>query len=334
MISPNEAYYSTDLWGVKKIQTVNAWNRVPPMPAGGKTGNTKVKIAVVDTGVKNKHQDLGDYLIGSGCIEFKPFGEDWDFTDGGDDKPDDESPDGHGTCVIGVIAASSPNALGTVGVTPTSSGFPGCKILPLRVDLGITMGGTYADRADAINFAAGKADAQAGNRYIINLSWTMTTDASAVRTAIQNAVGNCVVIAAAGETSPSGVDIGTNPVYPASYPSVIAVGATNSNDNKTSTSNFGSANFVFAPGTSIYTTHNGSMTAYTTTGGTSMSAAFVSGVAGLIYTANAAKHGDSFTINAANVRTILTTAANCDDPTGTLPGPGRVNAFKCVGAAP
>src|SRR6185503_7826709 len=73
MITPNEPYYSTDLWGVKKIQTVNAWNRVPPMPTGGKTGNTKVKIAVVDTGVKNKHQDLGDYLIGSGCIEFKPL---------------------------------------------------------------------------------------------------------------------------------------------------------------------------------------------------------------------------------------------------------------------
>jgi hypothetical protein len=354
-IEPNENYYTNDYWGLKTCKVVRKGNPAPPdawnhsnMGANGSNGVQQVKIAVIDTGVENGHPDLGTTEGGTGSMENRD-GKDWDFANRTDGVPSDESSGGyggHGTNVIGVIGANSPNATGAVGVAP------GCKVIPLRVDLGVTDGGTYIERADAINYIGsdvsfidkwgdqrgqGLAVLNPNNRYIINLSWIMTGPCDAVRDAIAEAVANNVlVVAAAGDTLVGGVDINTSPIYPACYPSVIPVGSVDSAGNKPSTSNYGNGTIkvIFAPN-NFYTTALGS--SYVIASGTSVSAAFVSGIASLVYTANymsSTTTPKSFNKSAAQVRAIIMDPTNCNMTTGlTGKGIGRTDANLCVADA-
>jgi hypothetical protein len=374
-IWPNESMYlgsGADCWGVKKIKAVlkatpqppDGWNhsKITAVIPGGSKGVPQVKIAVVDTGAWKGHNDLGDWDTGSGCMELKPALEDWDFRDQYDKSPNDDYEGTvwvyHGTNVCGVIGANSPNGMGAVGVAP------GCKILPLRVNLGITDMGTYRERADAINYIGSNVSFtdkwgtlrgqglahlniinNLGFRYILNLSWEMAGPSDLIQTAIESAVArNVLVVCAAGEdVATNGRDIGQNPVYPAAYsnetafpnagPGVIAVAASTQTDARKVPSNYG-ANVVYAPGQDIYTTTGGSNSSYTTTGsGTSMAAAFVSGAAALIYTANHITHGNAFTIGATTVKDVLTAAASLDPVTGGAIGLGRININKCISNA-
>ncbi len=82
-----------------------------------------------------------------------------------------------------------------------------------------------------------------------------------------------VVVAAAGNENTGG------PSYPAAYPNVIAVAATNEYDKRASFSNHGSWVDVAAPGVNILSTVPGG---YGYRGGTSMAAPHVSALAGLL----------------------------------------------------
>jgi subtilisin family serine protease len=178
------------------------------------------------------HPDLAANLLPRGT-------EDWDFADVGDSSPDDA--DGHGTHVAGTTAAVD-NTTGVIGVAPK------CRIMPLRVDL---TSGMNQNRADAINYVAAQAVANPGRRYVINCSWKMSGDHAGVHNAIINAVNhNVVVVFAAGNFN---VDIGgATPQYPAIYPEVISVVATDQHDRRASFSNFGAAADVSAPGVNIF----------------------------------------------------------------------------------
>ncbi|XP_077866650.1 extracellular serine proteinase-like [Saccoglossus kowalevskii] len=72
--------------------------------------------------------------------------------------------------------------------------------------------------------------------------------------------------------------------YPADSGMVMVVGATDENDKRAPDSNFGPSIDFFAPGVNIETAGIGSDTETVTTSGTSMAAAFVSGLAGLVKT--------------------------------------------------
>lgn len=369
-VYPNETILNSDIWGVKKIRAIvpgspppppdNAWNHVKMGP-NGSNGVPEVIIAVIDTGVINNHQDLGSYSPSGGTsgslLRKSSSSVDWDFSDKLSKDPVDN--DGHGTQVAGIIGAISPNTPvpyynSAIGVAP------GCKIMPLKVNLSVNLGGIYADRADAINYIGsetsftdwwgdprgpGQAVSNPGNRYIINLSWTMTFDCAAVRTAIQTAYNNSVnkvlIVAAAGDTNPSGIDIGkwtsvSSPgnAWPAAYSEVLPAAATQSDDTKTATSNFstGTSNKVIcAPGAMIYTTGNASTTDYDSNlNGTSYAAAFVSGVAALTYTAAYKRAGGIGSFGRANCRTIIT--GNPAAPAGSPSGYGKVDAWNCVNA--
>jgi subtilisin family serine protease len=184
-------------YGPHRIEAEPAWDIT--------RGTPNVIIAIVDSGADLNHPDLAANILPRGP-------EDWNFVFLAGDVPEDAN--GHGTHVAG-IAAAVDNAIGVIGVAP------GCRIMPLKIGHGPVV--SLAAGADAINYVATKAQADATGRYLINLSWGGTPDSAAVHHAIQRAVGaNVVVVAAAGNDNKN---IDQNPVYPL-YPEVIAVAAT------------------------------------------------------------------------------------------------------------
>lgn len=271
-------------------------------------GNPEVIVAVVDTGCDLDHPDLAANLLPQGD-------EDWDFGDGVDPVPEDT--DGHGTHVAGTAAASD-NAVGMVGVAPA------CRLMPLRVNL---TSGFNQNRADAINYVAQQAMANPGRRYVINCSWKMSGDHAGVHNAIVNAVNHGVlVVFSAGNASQ---DIDVTPQFPAVYPEVIAVAATDQKDRRAIFSNYGGKVDVSAPGVNVFSTVPDNTFAFKD--GTSMAAPHVAGVAALIWSRNRS-------LSNQQVRIILETT--CDDIDALNPafagklGKGRINALRALQATP
>jgi hypothetical protein len=271
-------------------------------------GTSNVIVAVIDTGADLDHPDLVANLLPRGS-------EDWDFADGADPSPDDI--DGHGTHVAGT-AAGVDNTAGVIGVAP------GSRVMPLRINL---TAGMNQNRADAINYVASQAVANPTRRYVINCSWRMNGDHAGVHNAILNAVGKNVVVAfAAGNAN---ADIDVTPQYPAVYPEVIAVAATDQQDRRAVFSNYGTKVSVSAPGVNIYSTYPND--SYAFLDGTSMASPHVAGLAALIWSRNP-------TLTNHQVRkTIEDTCDNIDAKNpgfaGKL-GRGRINAFKGLMATP
>jgi hypothetical protein len=156
----------------------------------------------------------------------------------------------------------------------------------------------------------------------------MNGDHAGVHNAIINAVNkNVVVVFAAGNFN---VDIGgPTPQYPAIYPEVIAVVATDQKDKRASFSNFGAAADVSAPGVNIFSSIPNDTFGFMD--GTSMASPHVTGLAGLIWSRNR-------TLTNKQVRTIIETT--CDNIDALNPGfagklgKGRINAFKALNATP
>ena len=271
-------------------------------------GNPNVVVAVVDTGADVNHPDLASNILPRGA-------EDWDFADAADPVPDDA--DGHGTHVAGTVAAVD-NAVGVVGVAP------GCRIMPLRVNL---TAGMNQNRADAINYVAAQAAANPGRRYVINCSWRMNGDHAGVHNAIINAVNQNVVVCFAAGNANQNTDV--TPQYPGVYPEVISVAATDQRDRKASFSNFGANVDVSAPGVNIYSTFPDDT--YTFLDGTSMASPHAAGLAALVWSRNP-------TLTNQQVR--QTVENNCDNIDALNPafvgrlGRGRINAFRALSATP
>ena len=271
-------------------------------------GHPDVIVAVIDTGMDLDHPDLLSNLLARGA-------EDWDFSDVADPSPDDT--DGHGTHVSGTAAAVD-NGTGGIGMAPR------CRLMPLRINL---TAGMNQNRADAINYVAAQATANPSRRYVINCSWKMSGDHAGVHNAIINAVNNNVVVVfAAGNNNQ---DIEVPPFYPAIYPEVIAVAATNQQDVRASFSNYGAKVDVSAPGVNIYSSYPDNGYAYLD--GTSMASPHVAGLAALVWSRNRS-------LSNHKVRSII--ESTCDNIDAKNPGfigklgKGRINAYRAVHATP
>lgn len=282
------------------IDAVEAWDIT--------RGDPSVIVAVIDTGADLNHPDLQSNFLPRGA-------EDWDFADAADPVPDDTM--GHGTHVAGTIGAAD-NTTGVIGLASR------CRIMPLRVDLTT---GMNQNRADAINYVAAQATSHPTQRYVINCSWRMSGDHAGVHNAIINAVtNNVVVVFAAGNNNQ---DIDVTPQYPAVYPEVIAVAATDQRDRKASFSNYGTKVDVSAPGVNIYSTYPDDT--YNFLDGTSMASPHVAGLAALIRSRNS-----SLTVQ--HVRQII--ESSCDNIDAKNPayvgklGKGRINAYRALAATP
>lgn len=245
---PNDPPYqggpAEQRWGFERVRAPQAWTAVVPV------GPT---VAVIDTGVDTAHADLSG-KVANGA----------DFIAAGGDGTTD--PAGHGTHVAGVIAARGDNAAGMAGVCW------GCDIMPVRVcDAGAC---PFFSVLNGVTYAANN-----GAR-VINISLETTAAPGSPEWDIfQNVIDYAVstgafVVAAAGNN-------GNNEnTIPAALDGVFAASAVDTTDYPAAFANTSSIVDIYAPGVSIYSTEPGG--AEGMRDGTSMSAAFVSGAAGLL----------------------------------------------------
>jgi len=296
-----------DMWALKRIKADVAWDTAQ---------GDGVVVAVVDTGLDYNHVDIAPNVWSNPLEVTGATGVDDDSNGLKDDvrgwhfeypvsyndtyKSDNDVMDrnGHGTFVAGIIAAVGNNGSGIVGVAPQA------KIMPVKAySSGWSMSsGPEPDSpfANAILYAAyNGAD-------VINLSWGCSdcfnspTIADAVTVA--NALGAIVVAAAENRAS----DV--KDAFPAMIPGVITVSSSDINDDFSLYSNRGYLVDVAAPGGNSGLSANNApdyisilslgiaqpflsesaavSPGYLRSAGTSASAAYVSGVAALVLSAN------------------------------------------------
>jgi thermitase len=227
-------------YGPQKVQAPSAWDVT--------RSNSSIRITIIDTGVQLNHPELTSKLLPG-----------YNFVDENTNPSDGN---GHGTHVAGIAAAVTNNVSGIAGMAPLAS------ILPLRA-LDNTGNGTLNNIANAIIYAADQG------AQVINLSLGGSQGFLTLENAINYAWDKgSVTLAAAGNE-------GTNTLtYPAYYENAIAVASTDSNDQKSSFSNYGTWVEVAALGSNILSTYIVSNYAYLS--GTSMACPHVAGLAALL----------------------------------------------------
>jgi len=251
---PNDTYQSTQ-WHINKINLNEAWDIT--------TGNSNIKVAVIDTGVDAGHNDLG---YGNDSYSHVSTTLGYDYTRSCIYQTPTYY---HGTFVAGVLGAKTNNGVGVSGVSGGNNS-AGITIIPYCLGNSNTFYSTHL--ADAIIDAVDKGAS------IINISLSSIYDSS-VDTAILYAYNHNVSVVCATKN-----DGEPNIVYPASNQYTIAVGASGRNDHRCSFSNYGTGIDIVAPGDTIFSTvlSNG----YASDFGNSFSAPQVSGVIALMLSVN------------------------------------------------
>ena len=231
---PNDPFY-TNQWNMQQIGAEGAW--------GMELGNANIWIAIIDSGFDLAHPDI-NYTPNSGGT-LTHFNAD-EFLNG-DPPPYDAGPSGvpHGTAVAGISGATATNSQGVAGIAG------GCQIMPVR--LGTIP--TSARVAAGINWAANNG------AQVANLSLTTTATVAATDAVVNAWTAGMLLCAATGN---GGGNI-TSPLigFPANHPTVMAVGASDRNDERKRPartdgecwgSQFGNEIDVVAPGVNIWTT--------------------------------------------------------------------------------
>jgi len=292
-------------------------------------GDPSIIVAVLDSGIKLNHPEMVERIWFN--LEELPNNTDtdangytddfrgWDFVNGDNEARDDH---GHGTNVTGILAATGNNGIGYAGVDWN------CTIMPLKI-LDNENLGFYTWWTDAIYYAVDN-----GAR-VLNMSVGGSGYSQIMREAAEYAHENGVTIVVS-----SGNENRLAPSYPSGYPTTIAVGSTNSNDqltrpffwSQTSGSNFGPHIDVVAPGNFIYGLNYLSNTNYDSYwGGTSQAAPLVAGLASLLLAQESALAPD-------DIRDIIRSTAEdqVGRPTEDTPGydiyhgHGRINAYDAL----
>ncbi|ELR72562.1 Subtilisin-like serine protease [Fulvivirga imtechensis AK7] len=233
------------------------------------TGSPEIKIAVLDTGVDKKHQEIGESLLpGMDFVDIIDGAEKFvgDYL-GYDTDPDDEV--GHGTHVCGILAAK--------GIKMPTGIAPSCKIVPVRV-LGALKTGNGVVGAGLIdNINNGIKWAVDQQVDVINMSLGIRHEGGGLphEEVIRYALSKGVSIVAA-----SGNDGRQDRYYPGALPGVIAVGAVDHNNQMATFSTYGSHVSFVAPGANIISTYPENK--YSISSGTSQASPYVAGAIALL----------------------------------------------------
>lgn len=323
-ITPNDPYFN-EQWPLKNsgqeggksgadISAIKAWAKT--------TGDQKIVVAVLDTGVDYTHVDLAANMW------FRPDSvpqyKDDDLGTVNDARgfnatknssdPMDEN--GHGTHCAGIIGAVGDNEEGVSGINWKVT------IMPLKF-LGRGGFGSTKDAIEAINYAIDRKR-NGVNVRVISASWGSTQYSKALGDAIR-AAGDAGIlfVAAAGNSS---TDNDSKPHYPSNYelPNVISVAALDRFDALASFSNFGAKTVhVAAPGREIPSTWLNDD--YRDASGTSMATPYVSGTAALVLARES-----NLSVEQLRER-ILKSVDPLESLKGKVASGGRINALKSLG---
>ena len=276
MILPNDPKYP-EQWSLPLMKLPQAW--------AIEKGNREVVIAIIDSGIDYRHDDLAPKAwINPGEVPENGLDDDgngyvddvygWDFTDApnlqaegdyieGDNEPIDER--GHGTHVAGIAGALPDNGIGIAGVAWE------CPLMAIRA--GLSLGGSSRLQDD--DSAAAIVYATDNGASVINMSWGGEHRSFVIQDAIDYAYARGVVLVAAAGNSQK-----PTAIFPAAYRKVIAVASTEQNQQRFYQSNFGASIDIGAPGNVILSTQINNQ--YRLLTGTSMASPHVAGVAALI----------------------------------------------------
>jgi len=318
-------------WHLGRLGVEEAWVRQRGVPG--------TVVAIVDTGVDWHHPDLapnlwvdpGEDLDGDGLWEpedangldddangFTDDGAGWDFVDlsesqlwpGEDGFPADNDPDdlnGHGTHCAGNAVAAGFNGLGVASPAPFA------RLLPVRAGYWASDGQGYVSHG-----LEGMLYAAAQGARVVSMSFGGPSGGSFWQDAVNALTGQGVVLLAA-----AGNENSSQRSYPAGFAPVIAVGATDRDDQRASFSNYGSWVDLAAPGVDILSTTRGA--SWGSMQGTSMATPVAAGVAALLLSTHPSWGADSV------LARLQATALPV--PGGQL-GAGRVDAAAALAGEP
>ncbi|WP_422665332.1 type VII secretion-associated serine protease mycosin [Actinacidiphila cocklensis] len=232
-------------WSLQRVLMNQLWQS---------TRGKGVNVAVIDSGVDVRNPQLTgavDTAHSTDLVDPKGHGT----TD----------PVGHGTEVAGIIAARPAASTGFVGIAPEAT------IISIR-QANQDGTGTVPHLVTALQRAV------AAHAKVINISQDTSRSTPELENAIEAAVrADVVVVASAGN---DGGDGKARATYPGAYPGVLAVGASDRNNERASFSQAGDFVGVAAPGVDMLSTVP--IGGQCVDNGTSFAAPYVAGVATLI----------------------------------------------------
>jgi thermitase len=252
--APNDPFFDQQYNLAPAIRVRGAWDY---------SRGEGVSIGFVDTGYDGDHPDLdskarGDYDF----VREDPVAQDFGY---------------HGTAVVGVAAAETDNQ-GGIASAGFEAGFfmaKGCTDECLSSDTAAALDWLVDRGVGIINLSFGVEQKPPGDE-VLGLAVQRAQEAGAL------------VIASVGNDG-----INTDSFYPAAYPGVLGVAATDENNASASFSNSGPVVDVAAPGVDIISTYNEHYPGNETRAlyargfsGTSYAAPHVAGVAALIKARN------------------------------------------------
>ena len=264
LLLPNDPYAQSS-WALQTTQTPAAWNQ---------TTGSSVLVAVIDSGFALDHEDLkqqwhknpgetGTTQVGDRCWTgvvkdkstnncdddnngYKDDVTGWNFVASTNNPQAGQSnPSGaavsHGTETAGLAGATSNNGLGIASFNW------GTRLMPLQA-LSDDGAGYTSDVIAALYYAVDNG------AQVVNMSLGGSQPDPAMQIAIDYAYERNVVVVAAAGNCGTGQELGCDPNKPGamSYPAlsrhVIAVGATDSTNQRASFSSYGPGLDVVAPG--------------------------------------------------------------------------------------
>ncbi len=318
---PNDPRYPQQ-WSLSKVNAPKAWD--------SSKGDSSVRIAIVDNAVSTGHEDLkaamwdnSDEMDGNSLDDdLNGYPDDKHGYDVADQDGDPDPPSGsgsnsawvHGTHVGGIAGASTDNGMGIASVGHDA------KLIAVKCSENSSGGSALTHAYEGVDYAI-----QVG-ADVINMSFGSYSNTKVGEVLLQEARSKGIALmGAAGNDDSTGVH------YPAGHSQVMAIGATNSSDEKAFFSNYGNWIDVMAPGTSIESSlSGGSGDQYGALNGTSMATPLVSGVAALVLSADP-------NITPSELEQLIEDGAtdiSDKNPSysGQL-GSGRVDAYNAVSTA-
>lgn len=239
-LTTNDSEYS-EQWAHQVMESEKAWDI--------STGSKDIIVAVSDTGVDYLHPDLKDQMWvnqaeaqgasgvdddNNGCVD-DIYGCDFADEDG-DPKPATSTGGEHGTHVAGIIGAVGNNGLGVAGINWN------VRIMAVK---GFSDSSELAKTDDLLKTVYYAAD---NGAHVINCSWGANqSPSSAERDAFSYALDmGMVVVVAAGNSAANAREFS-----PAGISKVITVASSNSRNELSSFSNYGTGIDVMAPGETL-----------------------------------------------------------------------------------